>query len=346
MWYNLGMEYNKSIVRRTELKNLRSLKDLLDFDRLGEFEYAKGNEATAYFLDNIDRPLVLKEYIEEVSEFYPQEFGLLFERYCEEVNKLVLHGVKLPNFYDWFTRKNKNGNSIYYILQDRVKGRELFNVDPFTFYKNIYIGNANFTTGDGLINEAVAAYICDYIMVNEFLADMPESELESFIISAVKMYSDTRYMVPDIHAKNVILNTKEQTLTHIDPFMIDKSHDSRYYSDSRAEFEQLISDNIVFDLVNMFKTNNFANLFSDDKYIKVLTDDKRRLFFERLIKRNTMMCEASISRVLKVMNRLLQNPNFANKKLLSRTINTINSIFSREQAERVVKNINGASTMA
>lgn len=339
------MESNKSIVRRTELKNLRSLKDLLDFDRLEEFEYAKGNEATAYFLDNANRPLVLKEYIEEVSEFYPEEFAIIFDKYCAEVNNLVLHGVKLPNFYDWFARKNKNGNSQYYILQDRVMGRELFNVDPFTFYKNIYIGTANFNSGEKLVNEAISAYICDYIMVNEFLADMPESELENFIGSAIKMYSDTMYMVPDIHAKNVILNFNEQTLTHIDPFMVDKSHDQRYYSNNREELEQLINENIVFDLVNMFKTNNFASLLSNDTYLKVLNEDKRRLFYERLIKRNTMMCEASITRVLSVMNKLLQNPKFKNKKLLTRTIKTVSSIFNREQAERVISNINGADEM-
>lgn len=340
----------KDIKERLDLvssESLKSVKNLLDYDRLTEFKFAEGGEGKAYFLGSVaGKPLVLKEFIDDFSSV-GSEFGEIFDMYCAEVKRLSESGVKLPNFYDWYFRKNELGNKIYYILQDEIKGREIFSPDPFSFYKNIYLGGQvdmneiSLLSEKGLEKDAVLSYIRDYIMINKFIEEMPESELAKFILDAFKIYSETDYVVPDVTERNVIANLDNQTLTHIDPYMIDKRRDGRYHSENHNERMQKYFDNIIMDMVRIFRTNNFATLSSNDNFLKLTSDDFNfRREVARLVMKNSRICEASLTRILGVMNKLLGNPKLKNSVYYKRILFSLNSIFTTRQMNKVLESIN------
>ena len=296
-----------------------------------------GGEGSAYFLSD---DLVIKEYTDS-SDW--EEFDKVFETYCKEMQKFGEQGYCVPKIYSWLklpnmnyysgTQKNRNK---YYILEERVKGRNLYYgyledfypVCKTAFSKSEYMQILN-DPGTNMValEEVVKIYLQDYVKMNEMLASMPEESLAKFVTDAYAVHMQATKSEPDLFPSNVLVFGKN--INFID------NHVSVDGDRSLLSKEKRDND-FLSNLVNLFYYN--ANV-SDIRNVCFVFPKEKLSSLSRYKKKNQKACAEVISRMLKILKQYCDEPKCSDPKTYLMLVALINNYVGKDNAPDVVKNI-------
>lgn len=246
---------------------------------LDKFSFLRGSEGKAYFID--ENFVVKKLYSDEPVEH--------FQKFFDEMSDFAEKGLSIPKFYAWKQEENDPNliGNLYYILEERAKGFELFNE-----YDEIYsrisdkISFKDYKTAINypyknpkLYTQIMYEYIND---VNERLGNIlsvPEKEFDRFIVSLFKLYKDAKVSMPDIHPGNVFCDGK--TLTIIDQYMCDSKgvNDGVFHTTKETVMEKLLEDIFkMFDVLYVFAYMKEFDVEIKDKVKQAKQDVLKRAF--------------------------------------------------------------------
>lgn len=270
-------------------------------------ECASGQEGIAYFIND---KLVVKKYKNEKKWDILQD---IFEAYCEECQGFSQAGYSVPKIYAWLKIPRKHHifesrNSVnfdfdsdFYVLEERVPGRELYfrNIESvYELVKNEFseshFKNVLASPLEHLIDykEIARTYIKDFIEVNQAIESMPSAELDKFVLSLKNMFDEGVYSVPDVLARNII--TDKEHLTIIDNHMGKKANDS-YFLNINAE--RFVATRIML----MFKQNaQHEKLQSKTKKYGLTSE------IESLLDDNKIFCAAALKKLYASMKRVFE----------------------------------------
>ena len=218
------------------------LVDLLP--NLEHYSYLSGSEGRVFFVSD---EFVVKEYY-----FHNDIDNETFEAYCEEIKNFAEQGLSVPKIYAWTKFKQEyNYTERFYILEERVKGKHLFNeiadlyprlkdrMTPEEFHKGIYDSQNN--------KELYSKILIEYLnSINDSLfevANMSDENIEKFVTSLYELYTTCNYSYPDLYEENLLFDGKKFTL-------IDQHMRTSLVS---PENEEDAKTNIIIDLFIIFE---------------------------------------------------------------------------------------------
>ena len=150
---------------------------------LDKFPKKSGQEGTAYFVGD---DFVIKEILGDQESFYNYQN---FEKYCKELAAYHEQGFDVPAIYSWTmlpkTMFEKTRFDRYYILQERVKGRDMFAHgisytydDCKDFCDKNEFDAAMLSQKGELYKKIVLTYLENCLIMNQQLEALPESVIE------------------------------------------------------------------------------------------------------------------------------------------------------------------------
>lgn len=177
---------------------------------LSSFESKSGNEGEVFFVnDNV----VIKKYFSKIDN--AAVLNGVFDKYCKECEQYHLKGYDIPQIYAWtMISKSDHSGFHYYIMEQRVPGRELFISNIFKMYDQYkdYISSKNFhdvlknpELDANLYKKILTDYVSDFIEINQKIESMSDANLERFLEGVYGMFKEYHYAIPDVHARNVLL---------------------------------------------------------------------------------------------------------------------------------------------
>lgn len=291
-----------------------------------------GGEGKAYF---ISKDLVVKRYFKKVDA----EFDAIFEDYCKEMQKFAERGVCVPKIYSWakipnYNRRiNPEHRYDYYILQDRVKGRELFYGDlediypickkicSFEEYRNAIEKPASNLE---LFHEILKKYVSDYAKMNEYLCSIPESQIDSFLYDAYVMCLDGKFSLPDLFPANILLDKDKISI-------IDNHCEERKPSQQTKEFADTA---ITSGLLWLFYFNSFL---TGDDYINDAKPEVKS-FLVKNRNKVTKPCKEAMIRFIKRMNAVCSSPKITNRQAYVRDYVMVQNMLDTKDATEVFSN--------
>lgn len=330
-------------MKQNELKNQSDYNVMLlnAISVLKNVPSCSGSEGRAYFLND---DFVVKEYLSSDDWDY---FDSIFSSYCRELKTFSDMGLSVPKIYAWikmpniehYTKGQKNKNK-YYILEERVKGREVYlgyiedaymvvkdvcSRDDFKKVVKALDGFGGFDLKSSLVDEVLKHYFEDYVLMNEMLESMNEGELSKFLLDSHRMYTEGKFSYPDLFPLNIFAFNGKLT-------MIDA-----HVNTNKEKLITLDESDFVKDMVNLFLYNYFVNNpESSTIRAKLSLNDELR----KLSKKNNVLCREVMNRVLKILNKngMAKKLNGGDKIL---TLVSLRSIFSEEaDADKVFENFN------
>ena len=178
---------------------------------LEQFPKKSGQEGTAYFIND---DLVVKEMMGSQDSIFKYEN---FEQYCRELQDFHAQGYAVPEIYSWtMLPKTLFKNSIfdrYYVLQERVKGRDMFSKslcntyeDCSSFCTKQEFEAAILSKKGELFKRIVETYLKNSLELIEKLDNMPECLIENFVLSDYGMMKNHTYGAVDVHGANVLFD--------------------------------------------------------------------------------------------------------------------------------------------
>ena len=95
-----------------------------------------GNEGRVFF---VSEDVIVKKYFSKIDN--PEVLENVFNKYCEECEAFYLRGYNIPRIYTWtmISRPDHTGFD-YYLLEERVPGRELFISNIIKMYEEFKDG--------------------------------------------------------------------------------------------------------------------------------------------------------------------------------------------------------------
>lgn len=263
---------------------------------LDKFSYLCGAEGRAYFIDD---NFVVKQLV--ISESYDY-----FEIFFNEIAQFAERGLSVPKFYAWakwdFNDFEDDKYKIVFILEERAKGKKLFNerFDIYERVKNICSRNEfDCATIDPenhkeLYTQIMYEYIND---VNESLGNIlsvPEKEFDRFIVSLFELYKDAKVSKPDIHPGNVFCDGK--TLTIIDEYMCNSKgvNDGVFRTTKETIMEKLLEDIFkMFDVLYVFAYMKEFDVEIKDKVKQAKQDVLKRAFgtIKKFVKKSQILLD-------------------------------------------------------
>lgn len=293
-----------------------------------------GGEGIAYF---VDENFVIKKYIDDIEK---HEFENQFELFCKEWQKYANLGFSIPKLYAWakvlnynyYSGKEKNKYN-YYVLQERVKGRELFYGDlidiystlkidlPFDKYKQL-INTPNINVD--LFEHIVKTYL-NYIIENNLsLANMSESELNNFIEQTYKIYMFAKYCKPDLHPSNVLIDKEKLTL--IDPEIILEN------IKFKGKSEKMLNDMFLCEILNLFECNFYIS--SRDYGLQKVTNGYCDI--QKEIRLNKEACEQAIRKLVGAVKNVCNSHKFSNFNFYRRIAETYDDILGEGKGQKLL----------
>ncbi len=301
---------------------------------LRHLPYKEGGEGRAYFV--FDK-LIVKEFLNFDDEYL---FSSMFDNYCREMKKFYDKGYAVPKIYSWVKIPSVINNSgkhkiayRYYVLEEQVKGRELFSgllEDTYHLCKNLCDEKTfdklvlNPEIDKSLYAEMVANYIKDYITMNKTIEAMDERQLERVIYSVYQMFKFGEFSVPDMYPSNMLYNDGEVVM--IDNNFSERKNDEIYLKHTADDFT-------LTGMLFMFLYNEQVSGFKKSKSFK--EKDKRRI--NALISKNTLFCEQAIKKVLKVGRRMVDEKLVLDDKIMLCIFETLNNIMDSDKALQIMK---------
>ena len=305
---------------------------------LGTYKRMSGGEGVAYF---IDENFVVKEYLESDNWGV---FDRVFELYCKEMKTYAEMGFNVPKIYAWMKLPNMKhyshgeaNKNRYYILEERVKGRNLYYGFLEEFYpeclskfdKPIFLDivqNPNDYPYE--YDEIVKMYLKDYIEMNEFLESMPEDELASLIVSAYQMHMTGKHLEPDLYPCNVFVDRNDFTI--IDPHIYTSA-------DERTKTEEAMKNQFVRNLMNLFLYNDNVRDLENAVTYNVNAENKRDYSYYK--RKNKKIAKAVIEKVVKIMNKYCDSPVVTDPRTYMFAFTTIKSFLGMKDASEAMAEI-------
>ena len=344
--YNLTMDRSSS-----KPYGMTMIEWLVYSGNLGEFKNSHGAEGVAYFIND---ELILKKYYNHIDMEdkggFDEVLKEMFVPYCKSMIDLYNRGLNVPKIVEYQKVADKHGIESYYILQEKIKGRETFNIDLERFCKNVYydekygLDYALKQKDEHLLHDIILSYIDDFILVNEFIESADERVLEKFIMDAYNVYKFSKASVPDVSGRNVLLDTASSKFSHIDLFMTDRNNDSRFSADDSKTRLQIYDNNVIKDIINLFNYNNFETLKREPCFVEAVKSDPAFANeVENYLSSNIKMCSAAIQKMMRVMRRCLNNPRLKDDRLFSIIYNNLTKIFGNDSEKAKIIQMTGYS---
>jgi len=306
-------------------------------DAIPNLKFARsysGGEGRAYFLDD---NLIVKEYL-KADDW--DGFDKTFDAYCLQMKTFADKGFSVPKIYAWARIPNMNhylkgekNKHRYFILEEYVKGRELYFgylADAYEVAKDLCSRNEfneSIKNGeDSLFTEIIKRYFEDYITMNECIESMSESELAKFLTDSYNMYFGGRVLYPDLFPHNILVDG--DSVKMIDPHI---------NTDSRERDFRYIESDYVTDVVNLFLYNTFVN-----KPRKSLSGYKHFNFsqFQNLIDKNKRVSKEALVRVLTLMNSYCNNPKLLTDRNGGLLFSSLGMTFDKRDVGQIIDVIN------
>lgn len=263
---------------------------------LNQFSFLSGTEGRVYFVDD---DFVVKTY------FQPIDSLEIFENYFKEIQSFAEKGYSVPKIYSWAFTPCENGKEFCaYTLQERVKGKNLFDLDLESFYEscNGICTKEEFDRAVGdrksnpeLLGLLIREYIASCLRTNQALLDLSETELEKFLSTDFNIGVESRYSISDVQAANVLFDG--QNLRIIDNGFLgyDKGLDS----------ESVVKANLMRDAFLLFYNNEsvkwlpkFRCLYSDEiNKLKDQNMDASFLAMRRFVRKVNQMYSPVLSNI-------------------------------------------------
>ncbi len=323
------MENNlKKIEKMSDLKRLEFIHSLIPY--LDSLPQKRGLEGCVYFLNN---DLILKKY--DTNKNY-EVMSCIFDAYCEESISFSNRGYRVPRIFAWTKVPKKvidpTRKFDFFVLEERVPGKdmflgkldniyELFN-DQYTFSDFSYILGAP-DKFKSEYKQIVKKYIQRYVEMNQIIDKLSYSEMKKFIETVRVLHAESKYNVPDVHVKNVILSPSSLYL--IDNYVYNKS--SLVYMNKINSFEFLVSRIII-----LFRQNsNILNLKKS-----TLADHLTNSEIEELINTNMDLCASSIKKLMAVAKECCKHSSRVSAGDYQRMEYHLNKLLDRSRAEEVL----------
>lgn len=291
----------------------------------GCYTYKKGGDGFAYFISD---DLILKEFRVTCGAQEEYIFETYFEDYCKEIQMFSELGLSVPKIFAWCslpTPEKRAKSSLpqfsYYILEERVRGRELYYPQVEDFYENyknemsleeyqIKYKFPDRNNGIGIYQN----YFNDYININRCLESMPEKEIEKFILDAYRIYVNGEFAELDLYSTNVLYDGT--TLKQIDQRFNKREESKTKKVKNRSEF-------MLTSLVKLFIYN---------AQVKDYYNDIKEQFYDRnidfgdlyhYVEMNNKECSAAMLKFLKILKKCVDGiklPDNENLKNLRRSL--------------------------
>ena len=290
---------------------------------LDKFPKKSGQEGTAYF---IDENFVIKEMMGDQDSFFKYEN---FEKYCRELQDFHKKGLAVPEIYSWtMLPKTMFKNSRfdrYYVLQERVKGKEMMNKglsysyeDCKDFCSREEFNGAILSQEGELYKKIVLTFLENSLRMNEQLAELPESVIENFILSDYEMMRNEEYGAVDMHSGNVLFDGKK--LTVIDNGFIENFFAT--YNDEKVR--QIVMKDIL-----RLMSGNLTSLAFGAMVQKKVPEAKP------INKKHKVVCTKVMKRFVNSTNRLL-HPVFHDDMEYVNSVDFIKSVADKEDEEEIL----------
>ena len=215
---------------------------------LNKFNFLSGTEGKVYFIDD---DFVVKTYFEPIESLE------IFEAYFKEIQSFAEKGYSVPKIFSWTFVPSVSGERFYiYVLQERVKGKNLFDFN----LSEIHEKYKNFNTKDDFDlmvknrnDESFGLYIREFILnclsTNQGLLYLSDLELEKFISTDFNIGVESRFSMPDVQAGNVLFDGERLRIIDNGFLGYDKGFDS----------ENSVKANLMRDMFLLFYNNESVN---------------------------------------------------------------------------------------
>lgn len=187
------------------------LKDFLQ--NLEKYSYLSGTEGKAYFVSD---EFVVKEYSSYNYRMNEKNFDL----YCSEIQNFAELGFNVPKIYAWTKFTNAFHQERFYILEERAKGKHLFN-EIFDMYPKVK-NKMSITDFDNAMTnhqknpENYTKILLEYLKdINERasqIANMPDENVEKFIWSLYQLSLNGHYSFIDPVENNLMFDGEKLTI--------------------------------------------------------------------------------------------------------------------------------------
>lgn len=281
---------------------------------LSKYKSISGGEGVAYFVSD---DFVVKKYY---NDFYLDEFIFLFDDFCREMQE-ISSITNFPKIYAWIKVPDDDcyldagkDKFTYYILEERVKGRNLYQgflFDSYDYFKQEcskqYFSDILNEPLDnvGFFNKIIKRYIEDFIYINKFLESMPEKDILKFINDLYVADKNTRLLKSDVQPSNIMFDF--QKLRPIDPLL---------FSKKIGLTEQKLKNDLIYGIISVFWTNELC-LNQSFKKIYDFDDDIIGNKFQKLQNENMKISKAVVIKFLKVFNKYFGGINLTDDAYLS-----------------------------
>ena len=180
---------------------------------LDECSFLSGTEGNVYFVDD---SFVVKTYFEPFDDMR------IFNEYCKEIRSFGDKGYAVPRIHAWAAIPCLGGERfIAYILEDRVKGKALFDLDVHRLYESCkkFCSKSEFEhavarkkNNPELLGLIMREHIAEFLSINKALNSLSDAELEKFISSEYNIGVASRFSSLDVQAGNVMFDGKKLTI--------------------------------------------------------------------------------------------------------------------------------------
>lgn len=295
---------------------------------LDQFPYTSGGEGRAYYISD---DLVVKKYMKK----YDEEFGEIFNDYCVEMRKFAQNGLHVPHIYAWATVPNVDRMTRpdcrfdYYILEERMKGRQLFCgcldgayslckdlCDKEEYRATVKIPNFN----RKLFKEILARYVKDYQDVNEYLCEIPDAQVDQLLYDLYLMCIDGKFSTPDIFASNILLSKNGFSI-------IDNLAEKRMDSKRTKDYADYT---FTTGLLWLFMFNNYVT----NKSGLCVEDDELASFVLSKREKVVKPCKNALIKFLKRANTICMDVKMK-KHLLNPSFLMLKDMLSEEDAKEI-----------
>ena len=289
---------------------------------LDEFSFLCGTEGKVYFVDD---NFVVKTYFEPFNKLS------VFNEFCKEIKGFADKGYAVPEIYSWATVPcEKSDKFMAFILEERVKGKTLFDLDVTRLYSACkkFCSREEFDFAVGreknnpeLLGHILREHILDFLNTNRALNELPESEIERFISSGYNLGLEARFSWPDVQAGNVMFDREK--LTIIDNAYL--GHNVGAYS------EDYVKAHVLRDMFLLFYYNENVNWMPKYK-CSVLPE------LQRLKKENQDECFLAMRKFVRKANEMYR-PILTDVYDYDACKNVAYEIFEKKKADEICSEI-------
>lgn len=217
---------------------------------LDECSFLCGTEGKVYFVDD---SFVVKTYFEPFDDMR------VFNEYCKEIKSFGDSGYAVPKIYAWAAIPCLGGkNFAAYILEERVKGKTLFDLDVHRLYEqckkfcskeDFDFATASRKNNPELLGLIMREHIAEFLSINKAINSLSDAEIEKFISTDYNLGINSRFSSPDVQAGNVMFDGKKLTI-------IDSAYLGR---DKGADSPESVKATLMRDMFLLFYYNENVN---------------------------------------------------------------------------------------